>query len=93
MTSLAEISYVNYLNGLIAGKYMWRKNMNQSGGGQGSQGGSNNPAQNPGGGRTPATQPNSPDKDSKPSENQPSHQGNRPSTSQPGSPQQDRENK
>ena len=53
---------------------------------------SQNPAQNPGGGRTPANQPTSPDKDSKPSENQPSHQGNRPDSAQRG-PQQDKENK
>ena len=51
---------------------------------------SQNPAQNPGGGRTPANQPERGDKDSKPSENQPSHQGNRPDSAQQPS-QPDRE--
>ena len=63
---------------------MWSRKMSQS------QGGSNNPAQNPGGGRTPATQPDKPTGDSKPSENQPSHQGNRPDSAQRPS-QPDRE--
>ena len=43
---------------------------------------SDNPAQNPGGGRTPATQPDRGDKDSQPAQNQPSHQGNRPDSAQ-----------